>query len=58
MFQIMNKRPAHTRQVDILHVITMAIHPHPQEQAIRETVAELEGGDDEDYSRDQSDNIE
>lgn len=35
-------RPAHTRQVDLIHVIAMAIHPHPSEQPLRATVGELE----------------
>jgi integrator complex subunit 7 len=35
-------RPAHTQQVDLLHIISMAIHPHPSEQSIRQTAAKLE----------------
>jgi integrator complex subunit 7 len=42
----LNGRPAHTQQVDLLHILAMAIHPHPNEQAIRETVSELEEKED------------
>eukprot|EP00980_Cylindrotheca_fusiformis_P022324 scaffold9191_cov114-Cylindrotheca_fusiformis.AAC.19 len=42
----LNQRPAHTQQVDLLHVLAMAIHPHPQEQAIRQTVSDLEEKED------------
>ena len=38
---LLSTRPAHTRQVDHLHVLAMAIHPHPSEQPLRATVAEL-----------------
>lgn len=35
-------RPLHTSEVDLLHVIAMAIHPSPSEQPIRATAKELE----------------
>jgi integrator complex subunit 7 len=35
-------RPCHTREVDLLHVLAMAIHPQPSEQSIRETASRLE----------------
>ena len=38
---LLSTRPAHTRQVDHLHVLAMAIHPHPSEQPLRATVAEF-----------------
>lgn len=44
----LNGRPAHTQQVDLIHILAMAIHPHPQEQAIRQTVSQLEEKEDND----------
>lgn len=46
----LSTRPAHTRQVDLLHVIAMAIHPYPSEQPLRATVGELEGKESEIWS--------
>jgi hypothetical protein len=37
----LNGRPAHSKEVDLLHILAMAIHPHPPEFAIRETLVEL-----------------
>jgi hypothetical protein len=39
----LSTRPAHTQEVDLLHVIAMAIHPHPSGQPLRATAGELEG---------------
>ncbi|KAG7359769.1 hypothetical protein IV203_034867 [Nitzschia inconspicua] len=35
-------RPAHTSQVDLLHILAMAIHPQPSEQPIQQTASKLE----------------
>ena len=35
-------RPAHTQSVDLIHVLAMAIHPHPSDQPIGQTADELE----------------
>ena len=35
-------RPAHATEVDLLHILAMAIHPHPSEQCIRQTASRLE----------------
>jgi len=35
-------RPAHATQVDLIHLLAMAIHPHPSEQCIRQTTSRLE----------------
>ena len=37
----LSRRPAHTKEVDLLHILAMAIHPHPSEQPIRQTAHEL-----------------
>jgi hypothetical protein len=47
---ILSSRPAHSSQVDLLHILAMAIHPHPSEQPIRQTVAELEEKDSHTWS--------
>jgi integrator complex subunit 7 len=35
-------RPAHLQQVDLLHILAMAIHPQPCEKYIQKTINELE----------------
>ena len=35
-------RPAHATQVDLIHILAMAIHPRPSEQCIRQTTSRLE----------------
>ena len=50
---LLSTRPAHTQQVDLLHVIAMAIHPHPSEQPLRATVGELEDAESEIWSETQ-----
>ena len=35
-------RPAHAAEVDLLHIIAMAIHPRPSDQCIRQTTSRLE----------------
>lgn len=45
----LNSRPAHTRQVDLLHILAMAIHPQPSEQPMRKTVGSL--GDSQAWGR-------
>ncbi len=35
-------RPAHATDVDLLHILAMAIHPRPSDQCIRQTTSRLE----------------
>ena len=35
-------RPAHTTEVDLIHILAMAIHPRPSEQCIRKTTSRLD----------------
>lgn len=49
----LSARPAHTQQVDLLHVIAMAIHPYPSEQPLRATITELEEKKSEIWSKTQ-----
>jgi hypothetical protein len=35
-------RPAHTTEVDLLHILAMAIHPQPSEKAIPQTVSRFD----------------
>lgn len=40
--QFLLGRPCHTREVELLHILAMAIHPQPSEQSIRETASTLD----------------
>lgn len=39
----LSSREAHLQQVDLLHILAMAIHPQPSESFIPDTVSSLEG---------------
>jgi integrator complex subunit 7 len=41
----MSGRPAHAQEVDLLHILAMAIHPQPKEQSIKKTADTLEDKD-------------
>ena len=43
-------RPAHTQDVDLIHVLAMAIHPHPSDQPISQTADELEEQESSEWS--------
>ena len=47
-------RPAHSREVDVLHLLAMAIHPQPSTALIRRSVKELEEEGSETWSAAQS----
>ncbi len=49
----LSARPAHTQQVDLLHLIAMAIHPYPSEQPLRATITELQQKKSEIWSKTQ-----
>ena len=49
----LKNRPAHTKQVDLIHVLAMAIHPHPTEQSIKDVMLELEDDEEEDEEESQ-----
>ncbi|KAL3916252.1 MAG: hypothetical protein SGILL_005262, partial [Bacillariaceae sp.] len=38
----LSRRPAHTTEVDLFHILAMAIHPQPSEQCIHATASSLE----------------
>jgi integrator complex subunit 7 len=40
--QFLRGRPCHTKEVELLHILAMAIHPQPSEQSIRETSSTLD----------------
>ncbi|KAL3944290.1 MAG: hypothetical protein SGBAC_001635 [Bacillariaceae sp.] len=50
----LKNRPAHRQQVDLLHVLAMAIHPHPTEQAVKDVMLEMEGEEEEEGEEDEN----
>jgi hypothetical protein len=42
LIPFLSGRPVHTNEVDLLHIIAMAIHPQPSEQSIVQTSSTLE----------------
>ncbi|CAJ1954407.1 unnamed protein product [Cylindrotheca closterium] len=52
----LKNRPAHTQQVDLLHILAMAIHPHPTEQSVKDVVLEIEDDEEKDEEEEEEEN--